>query len=190
MKKPIIYGVVATALLSLTAFIIYIFLSFSIQNTEIDLRVGTISQNDVCKAFFDKMWKILKTKAEIPEKYKDAFKEIYIPMVEGRYSQGDGTLMKWIQESNPNFSPALYEDLMKSVEIERTGFFNQQKLLIDKRGQHLAFISKPFNKKFLSDTIKPVTIVIITSLATKTSYETGEENDVELFKKNDEKTKK
>jgi len=92
---------------------------FSTQNTEIDLRTTTVAQNKKCEAYFDKMWKILKQKAGVTDQYKQAFTEIYPKLIEGRYSKGDGSLMKWVTESNPDFKTSMYEDLMKSIEIEQ-----------------------------------------------------------------------
>ena len=65
------------------------------------------------------------------DEYKEAFREIYPQLIEGRYSQGDGSLMKWIQESNPNFDTSLYKDLMNSIEVERTYFAAEQKKMLD-----------------------------------------------------------
>jgi hypothetical protein len=168
--------------------IIVLSMNFSIQNTEIDKRTTTVAQNKKCEAYFDKMWKILKEKASVTDQYKESFKEIYTNLIEGRYSnKGDGSLMKWITESNPNFDVSLYKDLMKSIEIERTGFFNEQSLLIDLQREHEAFIKKVPNRWFLGSEIKPIEIKIITSSNTKEAYATGEENDIDLFKKDTSK---
>ena len=46
-------------------------------NTEIDLRNTFTAQETVCKGFYDKMWKILKSQAQITDKYaKDWLAEI------------------------------------------------------------------------------------------------------------------
>jgi hypothetical protein len=129
------------------------------------------------------MWKILKQKAGVTDQYKQAFNEIYPKLIEGRYSKGDGSLMKWITESNPQFDASMYKDLMKSIEVERTGFFNEQSVLIDMQREHSAFLQKVPNRWFLSANLKPVEIKVITSADTKETYSTGEENNVDLFDK-------
>ncbi|SRR3989304_957739 len=156
---------------------------FSTQNTEIDLRTTTVAQNKKCEAYFDKMWKILKQKAGVTDQYKQAFTEIYPKLIEGRYSKGDGSLMKWVTESNPDFKTSMYEDLMKSIEIERTGFYNEQSVLIDMQREHEAYLKKAPNRWFLSSDLKPIEIKVITSASTKETYRTGEENEVDLFEK-------
>jgi len=182
MKKGTIIGLSIAILFSVLG-IVWFSLSVSTTNKEIDLRTTTIAQQDKCKAYFDKMWKILQQKAGVADQYKEAFKEIYPKMIEGRYSKGDGSLMKWITESNPQFDVSLYKDLMQSIEIERTGYFNEQTRLIDLQREHSALLQKIPSKWFLNDTLKPVSIIIVTSSSTKDAYATGEENDVDLFKK-------
>jgi hypothetical protein len=175
--------IVALVSAAIVAFMLLIgfFMNISIENTEIDLRERTVAQEKKCEAYFDKMWKILKQKAGVTDQYKQAFKEIYPQLIEGRYSKGDGTLMKWIQESNPNFDISLYKSLMNSIEVERTGFFNEQSTLIDMQREHSVYLKKAPNRWFLDDNLKPVEIKVITSSNTKEVYSTGEENDIELF---------
>jgi len=170
--------------------IIWFSMSVTYTNKEIDLRATTVAQQDKCKAYFDKMWKILQQKAGVADQYKEAFKDIYPKMIEGRYSKGDGSLMKWITESNPQFDVSLYKELMQSIEIERTGYFNEQSTLIDMQREHAVLLKKIPSKWFMNDTLKPVEIIIVTSKSTKEAYVTGEENDVDLFKKEAKDTNK
>lgn len=172
------------SLLALIGLVIF-FMNMAVTNTEIELRTQVVAENKKCEAYFDKMWKILKQKANVTDEYKNAFKDIYPQLIEGRYAKGDGSLMKWIQESNPEFKTSMYEDLMKSIEIERTGFFNEQSILIDKQQVHEAYIKKAPNRYFLGSEIKPVEIKIVTSSTTKEAYRTGEENNTDLFDKID-----
>jgi hypothetical protein len=180
MSTKKIIALASAAIVGVT-FIILFFMNISIENKEIDLRERTTAQNKKCEAYFDKMWKVLKQKAGVTDQYKETFKEIYPKLIEGRYSQGDGSLMKWIQESNPSFDVSLYQSLMNSIEIERTGFFNEQSLLIDMQREHSVYLKKAPNRWFLEDGLKPVDVKIITSLKTDEAYSTGKEDDVELF---------
>lgn len=180
MSTKKIIALVASIFIAVMTIVI-VSMNFSVQNSEIDLRETTISQNKRCEAYFDKMWKILKQKAGVTDQYKNAFKEIYPKLIEGRYSHGGGQLMQWVQESNPAFDVSLYKSLMKSIESERTGFFNEQSTLIDMQREHKVYLQKAPNRWFLEDTLKPVDIKIITSSKTEDVYKTGKENDIELF---------
>lgn len=175
--------IIALVLLSIVGFFLILgfFMNISVENKQRTLREGVVAQNKKCEAYFDKMWKVLKQKAGVTDQYKDAFMKIYPQLIEGRYSQGDGSLMKWVQESNPKFDISLYQSLMNSIEVEREGFFNEQSTLIDKQKEHKLYIENFPGSWFLSDTLKPVEIKVITSAKTKEVYSTGEENDVDLF---------
>jgi hypothetical protein len=151
-------------------------------NSEIILRQKVNGQISKTQASFDNCWKVLKSKAGVTDQYKNAFKDIYPALIEGRYSKGDGSLMKWIQESNPTFDISLYKDLMRSIEVERATFINEQEVLIDMNVQHDIMINTMPSKWFISN-VEPIKIVIIKSARTNDAYATGEENDFELFDK-------
>ncbi len=178
-------AIISTLIIAGVIGLIWFSMSVSTTNTEIELRLVVIGQQDKCKIYFDKMWKILHEQAEVSNEYKNAFQEIYPKLIEGRYSKGDGSLMKWITESNPEFKTHLYDKIMQSIEIERTGYFNEQATLIDMQREHAVLLKKIPSKWILSDTLKPVAIIIVTSASTKGAYATGEENEVDLFAKKD-----
>jgi hypothetical protein len=159
-------------------FIMYI----NYNNTEITLRQKVNGQILKTQASFDNMWKVLKSKAGVTEQYKDAFKDIFPALIEGRYSKGDGSLMKWVQESNPTFDISLYKDLMRSIEVERATFINEQAVLIDMGVQHNIMLQQVPSKWFISN-LEPIKIVVIKSNHTNDTYATSEENDFELFDK-------
>lgn len=173
--------------------------AIGVSNSEIRLKNTGEAQQEVCEAYFDKVWKILQQEAQVADQYREGFREIYTDIMAGRYAndgngQGDQTFMKWIQESNPEFSPSLYAKLMNSIEGQREGFLVEQEKLIDINRQHkdmrMTFPSKLVvgNRLAIGYTLDEVTgeitgkgIVIIKSLKTDQVYETGQENDVELF---------
>jgi hypothetical protein len=156
---------------------------FSVSNTEVRLVNRGEAQQQVCEAYFDKMWKILQQKAGVTDQYKNSFKEVYTPLIEGRYSGEKGqSLMKWIKESNPQFDVSLYKDLMASIEGERNGFFIEQEKLIDIDRQHKDLIMT-FPNSIVVGNRPNLEYKIIKSLKTDEVYKTGQENDVDLFKK-------
>ena len=155
----------------------------SASNSEITLRNKIEAQEKTCETFYDKLWKIISQKAQVAEQYKEAFKEIYPELIAGRYGgEKGGTLMKWIQESNPAFDVSLYKDLSASIEAERTGFFMEQKKLIDLDREHKV-LRQTFPSSIFIGSRPDVEFTIITSDKTEQVYKAGKENDVELFKK-------
>lgn len=178
--KTIIITLSIVGILLLGAGLIF-FNYVSLNDREVKLRNQIQTQNKVCEAFYDKMWKIINQKAQVAEQYKSAFKEIYPELIEGRYgNEKGGTLLKFIQESNPNFDISLYSDLSESIEAERTGFFMEQKKLLDINNEHINIRSTFFGKLFLGN--RPdEKINIITSDKTQKVFEQGKDNDVNLF---------
>lgn len=184
MKKSIliILGIVGLLV------IMTVFYGIYANNHEIELRTTATAQQKNTEAYFDKMWKIISQNNQVAEKYKNAFKEIYIPLMEGRYSQkdangnyvgGDGSLMKLVVESNPNFTPELYQKLMSAIEGQREGFFVEQEKLIDIEREHTTF-RKTWPASWFIGSRPALKITIITSEKTEQVFKTGQENDIIL----------
>lgn len=126
MKRLVIIAVLAVIGMAIS---LYVLMGISYNNRYIDLNNGYKQQQATLETFHDKMWKTIQSQAKVVDKQKDGFKEVYVGIMEGRYSKGDGTLMKWIQESNPQFDQTSYQKLMTTIEAQRNGFFAEQKIM-------------------------------------------------------------
>ena len=155
---------------------------FHYNNQEISLRQQSEAQRGKIEGVHDKMWKVLQQKAQVTDEYKSEFESIYPKLIEGRYSKGDGSLMKWIKESNPNFDVSLYKDLMQSIEVQRSEFQTSQERMLDIIREHETLVKTYPAKWFISDA-KPIEYNVISSSKTKMIMQLGEDNDVDLFKK-------
>jgi hypothetical protein len=154
---------------------------FSYNNKEIALRAKAEAQVGKIEGVHDKMWKVIQQKAQVTTEYKDAFAEIYPDIISGRYSsEGDGSLMKWVTESNPNFDTSLYTDLMQSIEILRSEFQRNQETMLDIVREHNVLISIFPNRLFITNKI-PINYTVISSTKSKVVMETGIDDDVKLF---------
>lgn len=171
-------------------------------DTEITLRKNIETKQEESKAHFDKMFKVISQIAEIPTEHmnqsKQAFKEIYEPLIEGRYKDEGEVMMRWIQESNPAFdissSASLFKNLQIVVEAQREGFFNTQRSLLDIHREHETFCSTFMNKNLFgmgnrtipkcSDSIDSsiFCVMIITSDYTDSIFQSGKEDNINLYK--------
>jgi hypothetical protein len=167
---------IVIAVFGLTTLTMY----FTYNNKDAKLRAQAEAQRGKIESVHDKMWKVLQQKAQVSNEYKDAFSEIYPALIEGRYSQGDGSLMKWIQEANPNFDTSLYKDLMQSIEIQRTEFQKVQERMLDIIREHNVLLTTVPSKWFISND-EPIEYTVISSTRSKTVMETGLDDDVSLF---------
>jgi len=177
LKKIII--IAAVALVALGG-IIVMSMYFSYNNQEVELRQQAEAQRGKVEANFDAMWKIISQQAQVSNEYKDAFKEIYPALIEGRYSQGDGTLMKFIKESNPDFDASLYKTLMQTIEVQRISFTKDQARMLDIIREHETLCSTYPGKWFISNKM-PIEYTVISSTKSKLTMETGIDDDVDLF---------
>lgn len=76
---------------------------------------------------------------QVPEMYRDDFKEVIKADMEGRYgSDGSGATFQWIQERNLNFDSELYKKLQTIIEAGRNEFKNAQTGLLDLKRQYKA----------------------------------------------------
>jgi len=165
------------------------FVAIGISNTEKRLRILTEQQEKVCKANFDKMFKVISQVAQVAERNmeasKEAFKEIYPALMEGRYSNDrGGALMSWVTEQNPQFdmqaTSKLYEKLANAIEANRTEYFKMQEKLIDFQRAHREYIAV-FPNSIIVGSRGDVEITVITSSKTEAVYESAKEDDISVF---------
>ena len=154
---------------------------FSYNNKEITLRTQAEAQYDKIEGVHDKMWKVLQQKAQVSNEYKNAFADIYPQIISGRYSgNGDGSLMKWVTEQNPNFDTSLYQDLMMSIEILRSEFQRNQETMIDIVREHKTLCTTYPGKWFITNT-QSIEYEVISSTKSKNVMETKVDDDISLF---------
>lgn len=153
---------------------------FSYSNQEVQLRNSFNAQQKNCTVVYDQVWKIIQQQAGVASKYADDFKEIYPDLINARYGKGDGTLMKWIVEHNPNFDTSLYGKLMNSIEVQRTTFTEAQKKLIDVKREH-DNIRTTFPGQVFVGGRPELVAQLVTSTKTEKAFQTGKEDEVDLF---------
>jgi hypothetical protein len=167
----------------------YFLMKWSAQNQNNNLKLLIAGQQESNKANYDKMKKTIEQTAQTANaKFvmsKEAYKEIYPALMDGRYKDDKNSMMKLVVESNPTFDIAaaasLYDRLVVAIEANRQEFFDaQNKLISYNQEQRRLLVNRPtcwFLEK--SDTIH---ITTITSKDTKEAFRTGEENDIDLSK--------
>ena len=182
-KKLIVTLSVIAILAILVLSLIGSFVSFS--NQEIDLRNRFTQKMEERTAFYDKMWKTLSQKSQIALKNDSSFTRNVDAIMSGR-KDSEGVFMKWIQESNPNANydqvSILYQDLSRSVEGERDGFFIQEKMIQGIVLEHSNLIGKfpgSLWNSFLGR--EKLAYKPITSDRTDEVIKTGKDNNVDLF---------
>jgi len=172
---------ISSTLVLLISFSIFM-TGINYKNTEIDLRNQAIAQQESNKVTFDKVWKVIKQKASIADKYANDFKNIFGGLMASRY-EGDtkgAPMFKWIQERNPDFSIELYKELSIAIESNRSEFLRVQNRLIDIKREHDNIRLKFPGSIFVGS--KPeLDIQLVTSGKTENTFKTGKEDNADLF---------
>lgn len=177
MKQTVIISTIAIiAILGLS----YIFTSISYKNDEKRLSNAIEAKIQDNKSHYTKMFEILVNEAGVAAQYANDFKEIYPGLIEGRYNNGGGQLMQWIQEHNPQFDTSLYKQVMISIEAQRESFHTTQRQLIDLSREHNNLITT-FPGSFFLSNVQPIKIPVIVNDAAEKAFDSGKEQMPELF---------
>lgn len=163
----------------LTALIAVLIWAVGVSNHEIELKNRGNAQQQVMRTSYDEMYKIVAQQVQVVKDYPEQFKDIFKELIDGRYANDDGTFMKWIQESNPQFSTELYSKLMQSIESERIKFKNAQDMWIDIDRVHKSY-RQTFPNKLVIGRRPDLVGDIVTSTVTQKVFETGKDDDVDL----------
>jgi len=145
-----------------------------------NLYQAQVVQNQVV---YDEVWKIIQQQAGVTENYSTSFRENYTSIMNSRNYCGE--IMKWIQEQNPNFTPELHVKLMTSIETYRTKFTMVQTKLISLHNElknQLTIFPSRFFTVTIGGHILP-DLKIVTSTRTGNAFETGKDDDIDLFDK-------
>lgn len=174
---------IVAACLAVILVISYIGMKFSYQNKEIELRNQAKAQQESNKVIYDKVWKTIAQIAQVADKYENAFKEIYVKVMDARYGkEGDQLLFKFVQEQNPNFSTELYSQITDAIRANRAEFANVQKRLIDIKREH-DNIRMTFPGSWWNGDKPEIVLQIVTSTKTEKAFSTGKEDDINVFSK-------
>lgn len=184
-KAILLFSGAALLIVAFSIFMYYI----NVNNKDAELRNKYKAQDQVCQGYYDLMWKTIKQEAQVSEQFSSTFKEIYKPLMEGRYAGKDNTLFKMITEDNPKFTPELYAKLMVTIEAKREGFFNEQKYLTAIWNEHENLQTTAPGKWFLSNT-EHIKHQVVTSTITEQVFKTKKDDDVNVFGTKQDTSKK
>jgi hypothetical protein len=160
--------------------IIYFSMSISYTNHANQLEVSAKEKIKANKVDYDAVWKIISQQAGVVDKYQESFKEIYIGLMEERYSDGQGQMMSWIQEHSPNFDATMFNNLMNTIEAQRTDFATRQKELIAIEEEYNHMLVTFPASWFVGDR-ELMDVTVVTSTKTEKVFDSGKEDDIELF---------
>lgn len=83
------------------------------------------------QVWYDTFWKKVSETAQVTDKYKSDFKEIFIGGIEGRYPPGKA--VTFLMESNPALDASVYVQVQRVIESGRNDFAQTQQTLVDRQ---------------------------------------------------------
>ncbi|MFA5130603.1 MAG: hypothetical protein WC477_06885 [Patescibacteria group bacterium] len=169
-------------------FLVAAVLFISCMNTEARLRNAIVAKQRDNTSEFDNMWKKISQTAQVTDAQKEALKDIFTSHAQARTGNGGGgSVMKWVQESVPNVDLSTMKNLQNIITGSRDAWTMRQKELIDLKREHDNLIDV-----FPSSAVcailgrQKIDIQVVTSGRTERSFETGKDDDVNVFEKKPE----
>lgn len=133
MKKWLLIIGVSVGIL-LTIIMIVAGSYISAYNTGNRLEKVIVAQYDNNKNILSKYHTKIQEAVQVPEMYKNDFKEVVVGAMEGRYGEGGSkATFQWLKEHNIDFDSSLYTKIQQMIEAGRNEFGNEQTKLIDKK---------------------------------------------------------
>lgn len=156
----------------------------SASNKEIALRAQFNAQDTKLPTIYDNTFKVIQEQAGVSQEYEKSFKENYQAIMQGRYGvSGDKALMKWIQESTPNYSTALFEKVANSVQEQRNTFTYEESKAIDIKREHDQLLNQFPSSIFVGG--RPALVLhLVTSNRTEKAFQTGKDEPINMFGRN------
>jgi hypothetical protein len=176
-KGLIVVGSIILILLLLVALPL-----MSYSNAEVDLRTSVQASQKDNQVVYDRVWKTIQQQAGVTSEYSEQFRAIYRDIMNGRNPEGQGKLVKFVKEANPNFDSSLFTKLMTSIEGQRKDYERKAEELIDRSREHnklLQTMPGSFYLSFLGR--KPIDIQLVTSTRTDDAFKSGKDDDTNLF---------
>lgn len=158
-------------------------MGISYHNEEVSLRNAIVAKQIDNTNEFDNMWKKIAQVAQVSEKQKDAFKEIFTAYVSGRgANSSDGQMMTWVKENVPTPDLSIYNEVLNIVVSSRNSFTTRQKELLDMKRVHDNLIDQMPSGLFLRMMGRDkINVIIVTSSKTDKVFESGKDNDINVF---------
>lgn len=155
----------------------------SYHNEEVSLRNAITAKQVDNTNEFDNMWKKIAQVAQVSEKQKEAFKEIFTSYVSGRgANSSDGQMMTWVKENVPTPDLSIYNEVLNIIVASRNSFTTRQKELLDMKRAHDNLIDQLPSGFFLRIIGRDkINVTIVTSSKTDKVFETGKDDDINVF---------
>lgn len=153
-------------------------------NQEVRLRNTISAKQKDNTSEFDNMWKKIQQVSQCTDEQMTRMQEIYQSHASARTGEGGKPSWSWVKESIPNIDVSTYQNLQNIIVGSRDAWTQRQKELVDLKREHDNLLDV-FPSSVVCSILgrEKIDITIVTSSKTERSFETGKDDDVDLFKK-------
>jgi hypothetical protein len=174
-------------------------------DSAVKLENTTIAQWKNNQNTYDNFWKTVKEVAQVPEQYKEDFKQLLVSETAAKFGpEGSKATMQWFQERQINFDSSMYRKVQDVIESGRQDFKRSQTELLDKQrkvadmtqsywggimAKHYDFPrslkgeAAPPKDTDGDDKLTVLDYPIVTSARTAKAFATGQDEEVNVFGK-------
>lgn len=112
-------------------------------NDVVDAEEGVKAQWLDNQNQYDSFWKKVKEVAQVPDKYKEDFKDLLVSETRSKFGkEGSKAQFQWFKDRDINFSDKMYVKVQNVIESGRNDFKRGQTELLDKQRILRATIKK------------------------------------------------
>jgi len=180
MNKNIIIAIVACMLLLIIGLASLGGMYVSYNNKYIGIKNLMVNKIKDNKTEYDNMWKKIKGVAQVTEKDRSSLMEIFVGHADARTNKGGQPVMNWIKESVPTIDSSTFKNLQNIIISSRDSWTMRQKELIDMKREMDNLLEKIPSCWFLSSK-ESIEIKVVTSTKTEKAFESGVDDDVDVF---------
>ena len=166
----------------------YIFTGIGVRNQEATLRANFTAIQTGNKVDYDAMWKIINQTSQVPTQYSKDFTEAYSKILQSSGGTDQNAVRNLFAVATgmkvPQLDSSLYRKVQDVIESQRTKFANAQKSQLAIKAEHDILRTTWPGSLFVGN-LPPLVVQVVTSTRTENAFETGKDNDVNLFNKGD-----
>lgn len=134
--------------LLLLIYLITIYIRF--YNRSVELEAAVTAQYQANQNKYDEMWKVIQETAQVPDKYKDDFKELLVTEVPAKYGpEGSKAMFQWFQDRDLELPEGIYGRVQDVIEGNRAEFRQRQDLILDQQRAYRTHLQR-FGHGFLA----------------------------------------
>ena len=182
MNKILIFGGIAVVVLGLVFALVVGVWWFSTSNKEIAIRNQIEAKQTDNKNVYDSTWKQISQCAQVTDAQKQALLEIVTGYAKARTGNGGGSLATSVHEVVPTMDTTTFNQLINIITAARSRFERVQTEILDLSRAHNNCLTL-FPSSIVCGGRPKIKIDIVTSTRTDNAFETGKDDDVDVFQK-------